>query len=162
MGNDTENNRIIEELYIDMYTRLLIYARNALGDIHLAEEAVQNTFRIACAKSEQLIESKNRQGWLTNTLKHVICNTRRSQAKFNSLLKIITASAQMSSEACGDNVDLAMYCTSVLGAEDFELLKGMSLSKSEPWPRPQGSAGCPSKTAKSVFNGQKRSSKPQS
>lgn len=40
MGNDTENNRIIEELYIDMYTRLLIYARNALGDLHLAEEAV--------------------------------------------------------------------------------------------------------------------------
>lgn len=129
MGNDTENNRIIEELYIDMYTRLLIYARNALGDIHLAEEAVQDTFRIACAKSEQLIESKNRQGWLTNTLKHVICNTRRSQERFSSLLKIITASAQMSSEACGDNVDLAMYCTSVLGAEDFELIRHVVIEK---------------------------------
>ena len=109
MGNDTENNRIIEELYIDMYTMLLIYARNALGDIHLAEEAVQDTFRIACAKSEQLIESKNRQGWLTNTLKHVICNTRRSQERFSSLLKIITASAQMSSEACVDNVELIRH-----------------------------------------------------
>lgn len=129
MGNDTENNRIIEELYIDMYTRLLIYARNALGDIHLAEEAVQDTFRIACAKSEQLMESKNRQGWLTNTLKHVICNTRRSQTKFNSLFMIITAAAQIPSEISEDNVDLAMYCTTVLGKENFGLVKQIIIEK---------------------------------
>lgn len=44
MSNNTENNRIIEELYIDLYPKLLRYATNSLGDPHLAEEAVQETF----------------------------------------------------------------------------------------------------------------------
>ena len=57
MSNNTENNRIIEELYIDLYPKLLRYATNSLGDLHLAEEAVQETFRIACAKFVQLMES---------------------------------------------------------------------------------------------------------
>ena len=123
MSNNTENNRIIEELYIDLYPKLLRYATNSLGDLHLAEEAVQETFRIACAKFVQLMESQNRQGWLTNTLKHVISNTRRSQTKFNSLFMIITAAAQIPSEISEDNVDLAMYCTTVLGKENFWLVK---------------------------------------
>lgn len=129
MSSNAENNRIIEDLYIDMYPKLLRYASNALGDPHLAEEAVQDTFRIACVKSEQLMASQNRQGWLTNTLKYVIRNTRRSQAKFNSLFKIITTEAQISLEKVEDNVDLAMYCTTVLGKEDFWLVKQIIIEK---------------------------------
>lgn len=129
MSNNTENNRIIEELYIDLYPKLLRYATNSLGDPHLAEEAVQETFRIACAKFVQLMESQNRQGWLTNTLKHVISNTRRSQTKFNSLFMIITAAAQIPSEISEDNVDLAMYCTTVLGKENFWLVKQIIIEK---------------------------------
>jgi len=129
MSNNTENNRIIEELYIDLYPKLLRYATNSLGDLHLAEEAVQETFRIACAKFVQLMESQNRQGWLTNTLKHVISNTRRSQTKFNSLFMIITAAAQIPSEISEDNVDLAMYCTTVLGKENFWLVKQIIIEK---------------------------------
>ena len=104
MSNNAENNRMIEDLYIDMYPILLRYATNSLRNPHLAEEAVQETFRIACAKYVQLMESPNRQGWLTNALKYVIRNTRRSQTKFNSLFKIITTEAQMSPEKAEDNV----------------------------------------------------------
>lgn len=129
MSNDTESYKIIEELYIDMYPKLLRYATNALGDPHLAEEAVQDTFRIACAKPQQLMESQNRRGWLTNTLKYVICNTRKSQAKFNNLFMIITAAEQIPSEISEDNVELAMYCTKVLGKEDFELIKHVVIEK---------------------------------
>lgn len=129
MSNKTENNRIIEELYIDLYPKLLRYATNSLGDPHLAEEAVQETFRIACAKFVQLMESQNRQGWLTNTLKHVIRNTRRSQAKFSGLFTIITAAAQIPSEISEDNVDLSMYCTTVLGKENFWLVKQIIIEK---------------------------------
>ena len=74
-------------------------------------------------KSAQLIESQNRPGWLTNTLKYIIYNTRRSQAKFSNLLMIITTEAEMSPEISEDNTELAMYCTSILGKEDFELIK---------------------------------------
>lgn len=129
MSNNAENNRMIEDLYIDMYPILLRYATNSLGGPHLAEEAVQETFRIACAKSVQLMESQNRQGWLTNTLKHVISNTRRSQTKFNSLFNIITTEAQMSPEKAEDNVVLAMYCTTILGKEDFWLVKQIIIEK---------------------------------
>lgn len=123
MSNDAGINKTIEDLYADMYPKLFIYAKNSLGDFHLAEEAVQETFRIACAKSAQLIESQNRPGWLTNTLKYIIYNTRRSQAKFSNLLMIITTAAGMSPEISEDNTELAMYCTSILGKEDFELIK---------------------------------------
>lgn len=122
MSNNAGINKTIEDLYADMYPKLFIYAKNSLGDFHLAEEAVQETFRIACAKSAQLIESQNRPGWLTNTLKYVIYNTRRSQAKFSNLLMIITTAAEMSPEISEDNTELAMYCTSILGKEDFELI----------------------------------------
>ena len=73
MSNDAGINKTIEDLYADMYPKLFIYAKNSLGDFHLAEEAVQDTFRIACAKSAQLIESQNRPGWLTNTLHKNVC-----------------------------------------------------------------------------------------
>ena len=129
MSNNAENNRMIEDLYIDMYPILLRYATNSLRNPHLAEEAVQETFRIACAKYVQLMESPNRQGWLTNTLKHVISNTRRSQTKFNTLFMIITTEAQMSPEKAEDNVDLAMYCTTVLGKENFWLVKQIIIEK---------------------------------
>lgn len=160
MSNNTENNRIIEELYIDLYPKLLRYATNSLGDPHLAEEAVQETFRIACAKFVQLMESQNRQGWLTNTLKHVISNTRRSQTKFNSLFMIITAAAQIPSEISEDNVDLAMYCTTVLGKENFWLVKQIIIEK-KPCLKPQMRLEYPLTPAKSVFNEQKRSLKTQ-
>ena len=129
MSNNAENNRMIEDLYIDMYPILLRYATNSLRNPHLAEEAVQETFRIACAKYVQLMESPNRQGWLTNALKYVIRNTRRSQTKFNSLFKIITTEAQMSPEKAEDNVVLSMYCTTVLEKEDFWLVKQIIIEK---------------------------------
>lgn len=62
MSIEIERNKIIEELYIEMYPKLLIYARNSLNDRHLAEEAVQETFRIACARADRFMESQNRQG----------------------------------------------------------------------------------------------------
>lgn len=41
----------IEKLYLQMYTRLFAYARSSLPNDALAEEAVQETFVIACQKS---------------------------------------------------------------------------------------------------------------
>ena len=47
---DRDQDRLLEELYREMYSVLLCYANAALKDKALAEEAVQDTFRIACAK----------------------------------------------------------------------------------------------------------------
>ncbi len=52
MGLNNNQRRAIEELYNEMYYSLSAYARSALNDRSLAEEAVQDTFRIACAKAD--------------------------------------------------------------------------------------------------------------
>lgn len=61
-NKDIERNKLIEQLYFEMYHKLFLYAQSALRDHCLAEEAVQETFRIACAKADRLAESENRQG----------------------------------------------------------------------------------------------------
>ena len=48
MSLNQEEEEYIERLYREMHTRLCIYAMSALGSKALAEEAVQDTFRIAC------------------------------------------------------------------------------------------------------------------
>jgi len=48
---NAQQHREIEKLYVEMYELLLAYARSSLKNEALAEEAVQETFRIACRVS---------------------------------------------------------------------------------------------------------------
>ena len=45
---NAEQRKKIEQLYMQMYDMLTAYARSSLSEEALAEEAVQETFRIAC------------------------------------------------------------------------------------------------------------------
>lgn len=81
-----EKEQQIERLYRETYTTLYRYAMNALGNPSLAEEVVQDAFRIACAKSQDLRISENPQGWLMNALKLVLQNNRRSAARLSSMM----------------------------------------------------------------------------
>lgn len=76
---NAEQNKLLDELYRKMYRFLLCYARSALNNESIAEEAVQETFVIACRRIERVCESKNPQGWLVETLKLVIKNLNRRQ-----------------------------------------------------------------------------------
>ena len=71
---NTEQSEIIEQLYLEMHDMLICYARSALEEDGLAEEAVHETFYIACQKPEQLCGSPNPKGWLVQTLKFTIKN----------------------------------------------------------------------------------------
>ena len=82
---DRVQERLLEELYREMYSVLLCYANAALKDKALAEEAVQDTFRIACAKVDDFSASVNPRGWLMLTLKNVLRNTHRELAALNQL-----------------------------------------------------------------------------
>ena len=72
---DKQHSNYIEALYLEMFELLFSYARSSLENDSLAEEAVQETFRIACLKPSELCASPNPKGWLVNTLKNVIRNT---------------------------------------------------------------------------------------
>lgn len=124
-----DQNKLIEQLFREMYHLLLIYARNALdGDLSFAEEAVQDTFRIACAKIGDLETSPNPKGWLLNVLKNVIRNMRRRYVQITKLaMEAMMNEAVVAPEGTEDVVDL-MY-SDVIPREDFLLLKRIALER---------------------------------
>ena len=71
----------LAQLYRETFRSLYAYALSALRDPALAEEAVQETFFIACAKIDYLLESPNPRGWLTLTVRNVTRNLRVRERK---------------------------------------------------------------------------------
>lgn len=123
---NAEEHNLIERLYLEMYDMLLAYARASLKEEALAEEAVQETFQIACRKPKQLLNSPNPKGWLVNTLKYTICNIKRDWEKTRQLLA--TYLMQTSDVAFSENsIRLEVVYGSIADTEEFKLLKEMAV-----------------------------------
>ena len=122
-----EQDRRIAELYLEMYTNLLQYAKaNLNNDMCLAEEAVQETFRIACTKPQDICSSENPQGWLKLTLKHVLQNIWHRQTAQKE--KQLAYNSLHDAEAVSENrLDLSVLYGNVAGTEEFRLVKEMTL-----------------------------------
>lgn len=71
----------IDLLFIETHDSLLAYAKSSLGSYELAEDAVQETFCIACRKPEALLNSKSQMGWLLQTLRYVILNMKHAEVR---------------------------------------------------------------------------------
>lgn len=117
-----EKGQQIERLYRETYTTLYRYAMNALGNPSLAEEAVQEAFRIACAKPENLLISENPKGWLMNALKLVLQNNRRSAARLSSMMASLYTTSVVTTTP-QDGVELCVMCEQALGEADYRLLR---------------------------------------
>lgn len=117
----------IERLYLQMYAMLFEYARASLSSDVLAEEAVQDTFHIACQKPDELFSSPNPEGWIFNTLKNVIRNTVRSQNIAKRILLNYFASNAKDIAVSDDRVGLEILYDDVADLEEFKLVKGMAL-----------------------------------
>jgi RNA polymerase sigma-70 factor (ECF subfamily) len=129
MLSKNEQGLFIETLYREMFTQLNIYAQNVLRDRSLGEEAVQDTFRIACIKIDELMASSNPKGWLMNTLKNVISNMKRSRAR---MLRMLFVAAEMNEASFGsvnDDIDPEIMYGGVISSEDFALLKKIVLER---------------------------------
>ena len=118
----------IEELYVKQYDMLLPYAMRMLKNDALAEEAVQETFRIACQKADVLYECANKEGWLLITLKNVILNIEKIQ--WRSERKITEFSKTLESFYNGPgNVDLDLLYKDLASTEEYILIKEMVLEE---------------------------------
>ena len=117
----------IEAFYLEMYDLLFIYARTALSDESLAEEAIQETFRIVCTKPEDLLSSPNPKGWIINTLKYTIQNMKRSRDKANILLTQYLAANSNSVAFSEDRISLEVTYENVAHSEEFQLIKEMAI-----------------------------------
>lgn len=119
----SEYDRAIEQLYRDMYEPMCTYAKNALKNKDLAEEAVQDTFQIAYSKLQKVFAYGNPEGWLMTTLKYVIKNMRRRQTSLNNLLFRIACRASAVTESPEDEICFDDLCRKILGDEDHKLIK---------------------------------------
>jgi DNA-directed RNA polymerase specialized sigma24 family protein len=128
MGLDKKQTEYIEALYREMFPRLLTYAQCSLQDAELAEEAVQDAFRIACARPDAVISSENPPGWMMNTLKYVIRNLRRSRARLSALVADYMAFDEENFAAEPPD-DAGFQLEELLGSGDFKLLKRIVLQK---------------------------------
>ena len=74
-----EQNEFLSERYHEKRKFLLEYAESSLHNYALSEEAVQQTFEIACRKIDDFCNSPNPDGWLTKTLSFVARNIESRQ-----------------------------------------------------------------------------------
>ena len=118
------HEHFFDALYLEMYDMLLIYAERALDNQHaLAEEAVQDAFKICWIKIEEVTASQNPKGWLLETLKNVIRNIRRSQARFANLLLILNKNLALAERTAEDETELDMTYEDLKDNPDYQLLK---------------------------------------
>ena len=124
---NSEQRLRIEELYREMFDKMKIYAGCSLDNEALAEEAVQETFRIACQKPEQLCESVNPQGWLVQALKYTIRNMQSGRATAKRIVEKYLMTQIKDFSFSEDNLDLNVLYGNVADTEDFKLLAEMAI-----------------------------------
>lgn len=120
-------NRKIEELYLEMFEKMKAYACCSLDNEALAEEAVQETFRIACQKPEQLCESVNSRGWLVQTLKYTIRNIQSNRATAKRIVEKYLMTQIKDFSFSEDRLDLHILYENVADTEEFKLLAEMAI-----------------------------------
>ena len=122
-----EQRERIEQIYVEMYDQLMTFGRSSLKSEALAEEAIQETFRIACTKPDDFLTSPNPKGWIVIALKNTIRNIKRARANAQRLL-ISYAEVQGKVEAFSeDKVSLETSYGNVAHLEEFKLLNEMAV-----------------------------------
>ena len=124
---DAKQKKQIEKLYLEMHDMLMSYARSSLENEALAEEAVQETFHIACQIPEKLCDSKNPKGWLVLTLKNTIRNMKRSRATAKRIVEQYLMVQLKESTVSEDRIDLGILYQNVADLEEFKLLSEMAI-----------------------------------
>lgn len=113
-----------------MYDMLFTYAKCLLDSAALAEEAVQETFRIACSKPEDLMESPSPKGWITNTMKNVVRNMKRTHAKLTKLVVQSLSEEAYITGVCEVDDYTDIEYADLITPEEYNLIKRIALQKS--------------------------------
>ena len=127
VGNSTPGEEQIAKLYQEMYGRMVAYASSVLGNRNLAEEVVQDTFCIFCAKAEETLRHENPQGWLMRTLQNVMRNMLRRRAAMNRLIMKSLQAEHLEELLVYDEEDVDLLYEDVAARADFQLLKRVVL-----------------------------------
>ena len=124
---NAEQSQQIAALYLEMFDKLMAYACSSLDSETLAEEAVQETFRIACQKPEALCTSVNPRGWLVLTLKNTIRNMKSSRATARRIVEHYLMTQIKEISFSEDRIHLNILYENVADTEEFKLLSEMAI-----------------------------------
>jgi RNA polymerase sigma-70 factor (ECF subfamily) len=124
---NTEQSRKIEELYLQMFENMKVYACCNLESEALAEEAVQETFRIACQRPERLCESDNPRGWLVRALKFTISNIKHDRTVTGKLLERYWLSQSGGCPFSEDQLKVGILYEDLADTDEFMLLAEMAI-----------------------------------
>lgn len=127
---DQAESKLIKEQFEKNYAMLYRFAYFAFQDEHLAEEAVQETFFIACKKPTALANSENAKNWLFFTLKNVIANMRKDRTYAWDLLTSYLSTYDPEAEIpdlTAINWEVESYPLS--RSKEFQLLKAFAVDK---------------------------------
>lgn len=119
---NAEQSRRITELYIEMYDKLMMVARKNEDNEALAEEAVQETFSIACQKIDECLRHPNPQGWLVTTLKNVILNSKRKRASAKRSIEQFLMAQFKEASVSENRLDLNILYGKTADTEEFKLI----------------------------------------
>lgn len=122
-----EYSEKIEQLYLEMYDMLITNAQCSFEEESLAEEAVQETFQIACQKPDKLCESLNPKGWLVNTLKFTIRNMKRSRENARQMLSAYLIEQEDCVVSSENQLCLQVMYEDIFHLEEFKLIKEMAI-----------------------------------
>lgn len=124
---NVDHSRQIEDLYLEMFDKLKAYARSILESDALAEEAVQETFRIACQKPESVCSCPNPQGWIFITLKNTIRNIQSNRATAKRILEMYLLVEAGETVFSNDKLSIEVTYENVADTEEFQLLKELAI-----------------------------------
>lgn len=124
VDNIQRNTVFLENLFKARYFSMLQYSISFLGQRELAEEAVQETFRVAWAKIDNLMASQNPNGWLHLTLKNVLRNMRKKQNyELRLTNEYITHIGRIKPLVESNDIELEVEYGEILSTESWEMLK---------------------------------------
>ena len=112
----------VEKLYMELASKLHRYALSTLRDPQLAEEAVQDTFRVVCAKIDSVMASENPRGWVTNAMTLELKKISAERARQADLL-IRLAQKASPDEGHRDESDPDLLYSDLAHDEDYILLR---------------------------------------
>ena len=152
MDNPAPDEEPITKLYQEMYGRMVAYASSVLRNRNLAEEAVQDTFCIFCAKAHDTLQHEKPPGWLMRTLQNVMRNMQRHRATMSRLIMQSLQTENLEELLVYDEQDVDLLYGDLAARADFQLLKRVYWTAAPCW-RPQRSAALPWRRAKSESSG---------
>lgn len=116
----------IESLYRKEALLLFRYANVLFENPSITEEAVQETFIIACLNHQKLTSSPNPEGWIMNTHKNVCRNIHRVNNRY--IKQLISLDEMTSAPAyTEDSYNFENTVSSFVTTEDFIILKKLIL-----------------------------------